>query len=249
MTGALTGGRFMPVVFPVSMANCDGTGDTIVVDESWRMSNPHPESARSSVGQEYIVPLCKTGGGSFMILDLDPNKDCEEEVLNPSSIQFANSRWTSRSTTATTVPRRSRTAIRREGTCRASVVHDPDLRRRVLRRTGGTNGKYHIIRIASFYLDYISYSNSPNNSACELATSPNIRHADRQHRRRQRQLELHGRVVRALRDSRAGRLRVDQQRRSDRGPAHQVTPLGDEKRRDRRRGAYVRRGEAVNFRF
>jgi hypothetical protein len=38
--------------------------------------------------------------------------------------------------------------------------------------TGGSNGQYHIIRIASFYLDYLSYSNSPNNSACARTTSP-----------------------------------------------------------------------------
>ena len=36
------------------------------------------------------MPLCKTGGGSFMILDLDPDKNCDEEVIDPSSIQFNN---------------------------------------------------------------------------------------------------------------------------------------------------------------
>ena len=79
----------MPVVFPVSMANCDGTGATIVVDEPWRLSNPDPADPElHPIGQEYLVPLCKTGSGSFMILDLDPDKDCDEEVTNPSSIQF-----------------------------------------------------------------------------------------------------------------------------------------------------------------
>ena len=36
------------------------------------------------------MPLCKTGGGSFMILDLDgtPN-NCDDEVTNPPAIQFA----------------------------------------------------------------------------------------------------------------------------------------------------------------
>ena len=38
--------------------------------------------------------------------------------------------------------------------------------------TSGTGGTYHIIRIVAFYLDYISYSNSPTNSACALTTSP-----------------------------------------------------------------------------
>ena len=40
-------------------------------------------------GMEYIVPLCKTGGGSFMILDFDgtPN-NCADEVANPPHLQF-----------------------------------------------------------------------------------------------------------------------------------------------------------------
>ena len=38
--------------------------------------------------------------------------------------------------------------------------------------SGGSNGKYHIIRIASFFLDYISFDNNPNNSLCKLTTSP-----------------------------------------------------------------------------
>ena len=73
-----------PIVFPVAMKDCDGTGELTPVDAPWRMSNPgtpHP------VGQECIVPLCKTGGGSFMILDLDPDKRLHrrghEPVLDP----------------------------------------------------------------------------------------------------------------------------------------------------------------------
>ena len=30
--------------------------------------------------------------------------------------------------------------------------------------TAGSGGTYHIIRMAAFYLDYISYSNNGNNS-------------------------------------------------------------------------------------
>ena len=108
VAGALTGGQFLPVVFPVSLANCDGSGNTVIVDEPWRMSNPgdpHP------VGQEYIVPLCKSGAGSFMILDLDPDKDCYEEALNPSSVQFNDFRCGSIPTRVTTAPRRSVTRL------------------------------------------------------------------------------------------------------------------------------------------
>ena len=33
-------------------------------------------------------------------------------------------------------------------------------------------GQYHIIRIAAFYLDYISYKNGGSNPACSLIESP-----------------------------------------------------------------------------
>ncbi len=55
VTGALTGGQFLPVVFPVSMKNCDGSGDLVEnLDAPWRMSNPPkapsvtPPAARST---------------------------------------------------------------------------------------------------------------------------------------------------------------------------------------------------------
>ena len=35
------------------------------------------------------MPLCTTGGGPFMILDLDGNpNNCDDEVTNPPAIQF-----------------------------------------------------------------------------------------------------------------------------------------------------------------
>ena len=38
--------------------------------------------------------------------------------------------------------------------------------------SSGSGGKYHIIRIAAFFLDYISYSNSTANPECRLSVSP-----------------------------------------------------------------------------
>ena len=38
--------------------------------------------------------------------------------------------------------------------------------------SGGSNGKYHVIRIASFFLDYLSFDNNKNNSLCKLTKSP-----------------------------------------------------------------------------
>ena len=84
--GPLAGGQFLPVVFPVNIADCEVNGDLGVSEADWEMSQP----GNPPIGQEYIVPLCKTGGGSFMILDLDgtPN-NCDDEVTNPPAIQFA----------------------------------------------------------------------------------------------------------------------------------------------------------------
>lgn len=167
VAGALTGGVFMPIVFPVTMKNCDGTGALSAVDAPWRMSNPgspHP------VGQEYIVPLCKTGGGSFMILDLDPDKNCYEEVTNPSSIQFNNFPVDVHTDTGNDCAKKIEDAVT-DSSLHGQVVLIP-ICDGECSTDSGNNGTYHIVRIAAFYLDYISYSNSPSNSACKLTTSP-----------------------------------------------------------------------------
>ena len=171
VTGALTGGQFLPVVFPVSMKNCDGSGNLVEnLDAPWRMSNPPKKPPVYPSGQEYLVPLCKTGGGSFMILDLDPDKNCYEEVLNPSSIQFNKF--------PVDVP------VDNGNDCAkkvANAIDDGHLQGKVVlipicdgdcSTSGGSNGKYHIIRIAAFFLDYLSFDNNPNNSLCKLTTSP-----------------------------------------------------------------------------
>lgn len=172
VTGALTGGLFLPVVFPVSLANCDGSGNTIVLDEPWRMSNPDPANPEARpIGQEYIVPLCKTGSGGFMILDLDPNKSCDEEVTNPSSIQFSNFPIDVPIDPGNDCAKKIEDAIAAES-LQGKVVLIPICDGDCHTAGNGSGGTYHVIRIAAFYLDYVSYSNNPNNSACSLATSP-----------------------------------------------------------------------------
>jgi hypothetical protein len=168
VSGALTGGVFMPVVFPVSMADCDKTGGTVVqLDAPWRMSNPgtpHP------VGTEYIVPLCKTGGGSFMILDLDHDKSCDEEVTNPTPVQFDDfPAWvdTDNGNDCAKKIEDAVTASSLQGHVVMIPICDDQCS-----TSNGSNGQYKIIRIAAFYLDYISYTNNPNNSECARTTSP-----------------------------------------------------------------------------
>jgi len=172
VSGALTGGQFLPVVFPVSMKNCDGSGNLVEnLDAPWRMANPPKKPPVYPDGQEWLVPLCKTGGGSFMILDLDPDKDCYQEVVNPSKIQFSNF--------PVDIPTDNGNDCAKKV---AQGITDANLTGKVVlipicdgdcSTSGGSNGKYHIIRIAAFFLDYISFDNNKNNSLCKLITSPN----------------------------------------------------------------------------
>jgi hypothetical protein len=169
VSGALTGGIFMPVVFPVSMADCDGSGNTVVVDEPWRMSNPNPtDPTAHPIGQEYIVPLCKTGSGSFMILDLDPDKDCAEEVTDPSSIQFNDFPVDVPTDNGNNCAKQIEQAIQ-DAQLQGSVVMIPICDGQCETISGGSHAFYHVIRIAAFYLDYLS---DKNNGDCSLTTSP-----------------------------------------------------------------------------
>jgi Flp pilus assembly protein TadG len=168
VTGALTGGNFLPVVFPVSMADCGNTGGQVVqVDAPWRMANPgkpHP------AGQEFLVPLCKSGDGSFMILDLDPDKDCYEEVVNPSAIQFFDFPVDVHVDTGNDCAKKVEIGVV-DKALQGKVVLIPICDGQCTTQSG-TNADYHIIRIAAFYLDFLSYSNNTGNTACALTTSP-----------------------------------------------------------------------------
>ena len=171
VAGGLTGGYVMPIVFPVSMTDCDGSGNNINIDDPWRLSDPNPTDPNAHpVGQEFLVPLCKSGGGSFMILDLDPSKDCGEEVSNPSSIQFNDFPVYVNTDTGNDCTTKISNAIslsRLQGTVVMIPICDANCV-----TSSGSGGQYHIIRMVAFYLDYLSYSNSGNNPACAYTTSP-----------------------------------------------------------------------------
>jgi len=174
--GRLTGGSFMPLVLPVSPSECSNSGflqpfDDPTKDPMWYMSNPgssHPD------GTEYVVPLCKTGGGSFMFLDLDPDLDCGDEVTNPPAVQFDVFPVAVDTDTGSDC----QTKV-------ANAVDDADLQGKVVLIpicdneciTGsGANAQYHVVRIAAFFVDYISFQGSnPHNAAvepCERVASP-----------------------------------------------------------------------------
>lgn len=170
--GRLTGGTFLPMVLPVSPSDCSNSGFLQPFDDPtkpamWFMSNPgtsHPD------GTEYVIPLCKTGGGSFMFLDLNPSLDCGDEVLHPPSVQF--------DVFPVDVPTDNGADCQRKVADAMDAAH---LQGKVVLIpmcdndciTGsGSNARYHVVRIAAFYFDYISFTNPNHNSPCALATSP-----------------------------------------------------------------------------
>lgn len=170
VTGRLIGGQFLPVIFPVNIVDCETNGDLGIGESQWTLSQKPAVGSNHPNGPEYIVPLCKTGGGSFMILDLDgiPN-NCQDEVINPPAVKF--------DAFTTDVPSDN------GNNCASQMVDAVnDLQGKVVMvpicdgactTAGGSHAEYHIIKVASFFVDYMSDAGGNNpNSACEVGTSP-----------------------------------------------------------------------------
>ena len=160
IAGPLSGGAFLPVVFPVNIADCEVNGDLGTSEADWELSQP----GNPPIGQEYIVPLCKTGGGSFMILDLDgtPN-NCDDEVTNPPAIQFAEFPALVQSDNGNNCAKKM---VDEVNALSGRVVLIPICDGECI-TTGGSKAEYHIIRVTAFYLDYMSDQNGGQNTACE----------------------------------------------------------------------------------
>lgn len=159
VAGALTGGTFLPVVFPVNIVDCESPGDLGTGEDNWSISEP----GSPPDGQEYIVPLCKTDGGSFMVLDLDGvSNNCDAEVTNPSSIQFAGFPVDIASDNGNNCAKPLVDAVNTlSGQVVLIPVCDGDCT-----TAGGSHASYHVIRVAAFYLDYMSDQNGGTNLAC-----------------------------------------------------------------------------------
>jgi hypothetical protein len=165
VTGALTGGVFLPVVFPVNIVDCETNGDLGIGETNWSISDPDgPDADSNPEGQEYIVPLCKTGGGSFMILDLDgtPN-NCDDEVTNPPAIQFADFPAIVASDNGNNCANHMVDEVNAKS---GQVVLIP-ICDGACTTTGGSHAEYHVIRVTAFFLDYMSDQNGGQNPACE----------------------------------------------------------------------------------
>jgi len=163
VTGALTGGIFLPVVFPVNIVDCAVNGDLGVGEANWTLSDPNPAGGHP-IGQEYIVPLCKTGGGSFMILDLDgtPN-NCADEVTNPPAIQFNAFPVDVASDNGNNCAKQMVDEVNKLS---GKVVLVPICDGACV-TNGGSNATYHVVKVTAFYLDYMSDQNGGTNALCK----------------------------------------------------------------------------------
>ena len=170
VTGTLVGGAFLPVIFPVSITDCDGNGSLAPFTQGmWDTSNPPASVGGYPVGTEYIVPLCKTNSGSFQILDLDPSLTCLEETQDPPLVE-----WT---TFPVDVP------VDNGNNCAKPIADEVNANLRLqpvmipfcdnncVPQGTGSNAVYHVTGVAAFYIDYMSDTNNKNNSLCLGGTS------------------------------------------------------------------------------
>lgn len=162
VTGRLTGGAFLPVVFPVNITDCSQNGSTGTGESNWLLSQP----GTPPVGQEYIVPLCKTGGGSFQMLDLDPSLRCDEEVATPPTIQWDAFPVDVPSDNGNNCAKPIADYVNANLIGETVLIPICDVN---CQSGSGSNAVYHIIKVAAFYIDYMSDSNQQNqpNSACQ----------------------------------------------------------------------------------
>jgi Flp pilus assembly protein TadG len=165
VAGRLVGGAFLPVIFPINIVDCEVSGSLGTGEANWKLSNPDgPDAGSEPDGQEYIVPLCKTGGGSFQILDLDPSLRCDDEIASDIRVQWP--------TLPVDVPSDNGNNCAKpiaeyvNANFQGKVVFIPICEVDCV-TTGGSKAFYTVVKVAAFYLDYMEDSNNKNNSACQ----------------------------------------------------------------------------------
>ena len=165
VAGALSGGGIMPLVFPVNIVDCETSGDLGTGEINWQVSNKDGSDLDTNPdGQEYIVPLCKTGAGSFMLLDLDGTmNNCDDEVANPPALQFPSFPVEVQSDNGNNCAKQMVDEFnKRSGEVVLIPICDGQCT-----TTGGSNATYHVVRVAAFFVDYFSDQNGGQNLACE----------------------------------------------------------------------------------
>lgn len=165
VAGRLAGGAFLPVVFPINVVDCEVNGDLGTGEANWELSQPDgPDPGPEPDGQEYIVPLCKTGGGSFQILDFDPGLRCDEEIAAGVTVTWPSFPVEVDSDNGNNCAKPIADYV--NANLLGDVVLIPICEVDCV-TTGGSKATYTIVKVAAFYLDYMSDSNNKNNSACQ----------------------------------------------------------------------------------
>jgi Flp pilus assembly protein TadG len=168
VAGKLIGGAFLPVIFPVNITDCSGNGNLGLPKDQWPISQPGA-AGQHPVGTEWIVPLCKTGGGSFMVLDLDGTmNNCAEEVADPPPIQWDTFPVTVDSDNGNNC---ASGMLDEVNALHGKVALVPICDNNDCNTSGGSHAQYHVTGVAAFYVDYMSDSNGAN-TACAPHTNP-----------------------------------------------------------------------------
>jgi len=178
VAGALTGGAFLPVVFPINIVDCDGNGSlgSTEVSGGWQRSQPPATPGARPIGPEYIVPLCKTGSGSFQILDFVPGLSCDEEIQQGIQVSLTVPGYVD-SDQGNDCAKKIVDAV---NALHGKVVNVPICDNGETADTPvgncdtahGGNAQYHIVKIASFWVDYMDDSNNANKPAAGCQAIP-----------------------------------------------------------------------------
>jgi Flp pilus assembly protein TadG len=164
VTGRLIGGPFLPVIFPINIVDCENNGDLGTGEANWVLSDPDgPDAGPEPDGQEYIVPLCKTEGGSFQILDLDEDLRCDDEIASGINVQWPVLPVDVPSDNGNNCAKPIAEYV--NDNFQGEVVFIPICEVDCV-TSGGSKAFYTVVKVAAFYLDYMEDSNNKNNSAC-----------------------------------------------------------------------------------
>ena len=181
VTGRLAGGPFLPVVLPISIVDCDTNGSlgSVPID-NWTLAQPDGFSTTDIYptdgwpdGPEYIVPLCKTGGGSFQILDLDPNVRCDDEAANPPAITWPQLPVDVNSDNGNNCAKPIADYVNAElvGETVLIPICDNTFGTEPCGTEGGSRATYRITRVTAFVIEYMSDTNNRNNPLCQSGAS------------------------------------------------------------------------------
>ena len=171
VAGSLQGGDFLPIVFPINVTDCEVNGDLVEPGReiNWQLSQP----GNPPTGPEYIIPLCKPAGGAFQVLDLVPGMKCEDEVTSSINVQL---------TLPQDVPgdpgndcaKKIFDALAGKIPGGPFLIPICDSGNDEGCADGGGGGVYHIVKVASVWIDYVSDQNGGKNPACDSDPSKNL---------------------------------------------------------------------------